>query len=105
MVPDVPDVHYARSGGVAVADRRAGAGDRPRSACRDPHGRVPAVGEKLAGMAVHVGARVMAAAGAGEVLVSSTGYLVAGSDFSFADRGERELKGVPEPVRLYAVVP
>ena len=61
--------------------------------------------EKLAGIAVHVGARVMAAAAPGEVLVSGTVKdLVAGADFVFDDRGARELKGVPGRTRLYAVV-
>ena len=69
-------------------------------------GECQVAGEKLAGIAVHVGARVMAAAAPGEVLVSSTVKdLVAGSDFAFADRGEPALKGVPGRMRLYAVVP
>jgi class 3 adenylate cyclase len=58
---------------------------------------------KLAGIALHVGARVAAAAEAGEVLVSGTVKdLVAGSGVRFEDRGARELKGVGE-WRLYAV--
>lgn len=60
--------------------------------------------DSLAGIAVHVGARVMAAAGAGEVVVSGTVKdLVAGSGLSFVDRGEHELKGVPGHCRLYAL--
>jgi pimeloyl-ACP methyl ester carboxylesterase/class 3 adenylate cyclase len=55
------------------------------------------------GIAVHVGARVSAQAGAGEVLVSATTRdLVAGSGLEFADRGEFELKGLDERRRLYA---
>ena len=55
-------------------------------------------------MAVHIGARVGAAAGAGEVLVSSTvRELVVGSGIEFEDRGAHELKGVPGEWRLYAV--
>ena len=62
-------------------------------------------GSKLAGMAVHVAARVQAAAQPGEILVSSTVKdLAVGSGVRFADRGERNLKGVPDPWRLYAVV-
>jgi Adenylate and Guanylate cyclase catalytic domain len=62
------------------------------------------VGEKLAGLAVSVGARVSAAAEAGEVLVSQTVKdLVAGSGIQFEDRGAHELKGVPGEWRLYAV--
>ena len=56
-------------------------------------------------LAVSIGARVAAAAAGGEVLVSQTVKdLVAGSGLSFADRGERELKGVPGTWRLYAAV-
>ena len=57
----------------------------------------------IAGIAVHIGARVAAEAGPGEVLVSSTVKdLVAGSGIRFTDRGVRTLKGVPEPWRLFA---
>ena len=61
-------------------------------------------GEKVAGAAVHIGARVAGEAGPGEILVSRTVKdLVAGSGLEFEDRGVRELKGVPEPWQLYAV--
>jgi pimeloyl-ACP methyl ester carboxylesterase len=61
-------------------------------------------GEKVAGLAVHTGARVASKAGPGEVLVSQTVKdLVAGSGISFEDRGEHELKGVGA-WRLYSVV-
>jgi class 3 adenylate cyclase len=61
-------------------------------------------GDKIAGIAVNVGARVAALAGPGEVLVSSTVKdLVAGSGIEFEDHGEHELKGVPGEWRLYAV--
>jgi len=67
-------------------------------------GECERVGDKLAGLAVNVGARVSAAASAGEVLVSQTVKdLVAGSDIEFEDRGAHELKGVPGEWRLYAV--
>jgi class 3 adenylate cyclase len=57
---------------------------------------------KLAGLAVHVGARIAATADPGQVLVSSTVKdLVAGSGIEFADRGEHELKGVPSTWRLF----
>jgi class 3 adenylate cyclase len=60
--------------------------------------------DKVTGIAVHVGARVAAQAGAGEVLVSSTVKdLVAGSGIDFEERGTAELKGVPGEWRLYAV--
>jgi len=60
-------------------------------------------GEKVAGLAVHTGARIASQAGPGEVLVSQTVKdLVAGSGISFEDRGEHELKGVGA-LRLYSV--
>ncbi len=59
-------------------------------------GEVELQGEDIAGIAVHIGARVAALAGAGEVLVTSTVRdLVAGSGIEFSDRGRHELKGVP----------
>jgi len=68
-------------------------------------GEVEVIGDDVAGIAVHTGARVAALAGAGEVLVSSTVKdLVAGSGIAFEERGEHELKGVPGTWRLYAVV-
>ena len=67
-------------------------------------GECEVVDGKVGGIAVHIGARVSAEAGAGEVLVSSTVKdLVAGSGLRFADRGSAELKGVPGEWRLYAV--
>jgi class 3 adenylate cyclase len=67
-------------------------------------GEVELLGDDIAGIAVHIGQRVSALAGPGEVLVSRTVTdLVAGSGVEFADRGEHELKGVPGVWRLYAV--
>jgi class 3 adenylate cyclase len=67
-------------------------------------GECEMMGDDVGGMAVHIGARVMNAAGPGEVLVSSTVKdLVVGSDIGFDDRGEHELKGVPGAWRLFAV--
>jgi pimeloyl-ACP methyl ester carboxylesterase len=67
-------------------------------------GEIELVGGKPAGISVHTGARVSAAAAPGEVLVSSTVKdLVAGSGLEFEERGEHELKGVPGSWRLYAV--
>jgi pimeloyl-ACP methyl ester carboxylesterase len=66
-------------------------------------GECEAVGDKLGGIAVHLGARVCAVAGPGEVLVSSTVKdLVAGAGLRFAERGTHALKGVPGEWRLYA---
>jgi pimeloyl-ACP methyl ester carboxylesterase/class 3 adenylate cyclase len=67
-------------------------------------GECELVDGKVAGIAVHTGARVAAQAEPGEVLVSSTVKdLVAGSGITFVDRGVRELAGVPGEWHLYAV--
>jgi class 3 adenylate cyclase/pimeloyl-ACP methyl ester carboxylesterase len=59
----------------------------------------------VGGMAVHIGARVGACAGPGEVVVSSTVRdLVVGSGIEFVQRGTEVLKGVPGDWRLYSVV-
>jgi class 3 adenylate cyclase len=61
---------------------------------------------KLAGLAVHIGARVAALAKPGEVLVSNTVKdLVAGSGLVFADRGDHVLKGVPGQWHLFCAAP
>ena len=87
----------------AVLDALDGIGIRARGGLHT--GEVEVVDEKLAGIAVHTGARVAALAGPGEVLVSSTVRdLVAGSGIEFEDRGLHELKGLDEPRRLFAVV-
>jgi class 3 adenylate cyclase len=66
-------------------------------------GEIEFLGEGAAGIAVHM-ARVVAMAGPGEVLVSSTvKALVVGSGIGFEDRGVRELKGVPGEWRIFAV--
>lgn len=62
-------------------------------------------GVDLAGATMHIGARVAALAGSGEVLVSRTVRdLVTGSGIEFEARGEHELKGVPRPTEVYAVI-
>lgn len=67
-------------------------------------GEVEVRGDDVAGMAVHIGARVAALADAGEVFVSgAVPSLVVGSSIAFDDRGEHQLKGVPGTWRLYAV--
>jgi len=87
---------------VAVRDALTGLGIPVRSGLHT--GEVEVVGEKLAGIAVHIGSRVAGVADAGEVLVSSTVRdLVAGSGIQFEDRGLHELRGIEEPRRLYAV--
>lgn len=67
-------------------------------------GEVELQGDDVAGIAVHIGARVAALAGPGEVLVTGTVRdLVAGSGIEFVDRGTRELKGLPGEWSILAV--
>lgn len=67
-------------------------------------GECEVMGEKLGGIAVHIGARVAAMAKPGEVLASSTVKdLVAGSGIEFEDRGMHSLKGIPGEWHLFAV--
>jgi class 3 adenylate cyclase/pimeloyl-ACP methyl ester carboxylesterase len=67
-------------------------------------GECEARGDDLAGVAVHIGARVAGLAGPGEVLVTSTVRdLVAGSGIEFHDRGRHTLKGIPGEWQLLAV--
>jgi class 3 adenylate cyclase len=69
-------------------------------------GETEVVGDKIAGIAVNIGARIAGQAGPGEVLVSSTVKdLVAGSELRFDERGSRELKGIPGSWRLYVSLP
>ncbi len=68
-------------------------------------GEVEAADGRLRGIAVHIAARVAALAGPSEVLASRTVRdLVAGSGFDFADRGTRDLKGIPGEWSIYAVL-
>jgi class 3 adenylate cyclase len=61
---------------------------------------------RVGGIAVHIGARVMAEARSGEVLVSRTVRdVLLGSRYEFDERGEHELKGVPDRWALYAIRP
>jgi class 3 adenylate cyclase len=65
-------------------------------------GEIELAGGDLAGLSVHIAARVSTAAKPGEILVSQTVHdIVLGSGFAFADRGEHALKGVPGRWRLY----
>jgi class 3 adenylate cyclase len=67
-------------------------------------GEVEVRGQNIGGLAVHIGARVAATGNSGEIVVSSTvKELMAGSELTFLDRGEHELKGVPGTWRLYVV--
>jgi class 3 adenylate cyclase len=67
-------------------------------------GECEAVGDKMRGIAVHIGARVAALATSGEILLSGTVKdLVAGAGIRFEDRGRHVLKGIPGEWRLFAV--
>ena len=69
-------------------------------------GECEIMGDDVGGLAVHIGARVMSTATAGEVLVSSTVKdLVVGSGIEFEERGAHELRGVPGEWRLFAARP
>jgi class 3 adenylate cyclase len=68
-------------------------------------GEVELKRDDVAGIAVHIAARIAAEAEAGETVVSSTVRdLVAGSGLNFQDRGIHELKGLPEALHLYSVL-
>ena len=68
-------------------------------------GEVETSGDKVSGLAVHIGARVMGHAAAREVLVSSTVKdLVAGSGISFEERGTHTLKGVPGEWQVFRAI-
>jgi class 3 adenylate cyclase len=67
-------------------------------------GEVDVIGSDIGGLAVHIAARVLGFAGPGELVVSNTVKdLVVGSGIPFEDRGEHELRGVPDRWRLWAV--
>jgi TolB-like protein/class 3 adenylate cyclase/Tfp pilus assembly protein PilF len=66
-------------------------------------GEVETKRDEVGGIAVHIAARIAEMAGDGEILVSGTVRdLVAGSGLGFDDRGDHALKGLPEPLRLFA---
>ena len=68
------------------------------------HGDCEVRGDDIGGIAVHIGARVSALAGANDLLASSKlRDLVIGSGLEFPDRGNHELKGVPGEWHLFAV--
>jgi class 3 adenylate cyclase len=68
-------------------------------------GECELIGDKLGGIAVHIGARIVAKAKPGEILVSSTVKdLVAGSGIEFHDRGTHTLRGIPPRWHLFEVL-
>lgn len=86
----------------ALRDRVAGLGVKVR--CGLHTGECEVTENSLAGVAVHIGARVAAAAEGGEILVSNTVKdLVAGSGLRFVSRGRRTLKGLQGEWELHAV--
>jgi pimeloyl-ACP methyl ester carboxylesterase len=86
----------------AVQDEVSGLGIEVRAGIHT--GEVELIGDDVGGMAVNIGARIGAIAGAGEVLVSSTvRELVVGSGLEFVDRGSKTLKGAPGEWRLFAI--
>jgi pimeloyl-ACP methyl ester carboxylesterase len=89
---------------LAITDAARSLGIEIRAGCHT--GEVELIGDDLGGISVHIGARVAALAGAGEVLASSTVKdLVVGSGLRFDDRGFHELKGVPGRWHIYAAQP
>jgi class 3 adenylate cyclase/pimeloyl-ACP methyl ester carboxylesterase len=92
-------VRCARS--IAVDVRRIGLEVR----CGLHTGEIEMRADDVAGLAVHIGARIAALAAPGEVLVSRTVRdLVSGSGLEFLSRGSQSLKGVTEPWEVFAVV-
>ena len=88
----------------AIRDDVAALGLRIRAGIHT--GECERIDRKLNGIAVHLGARIVAEAAAGDVLVSGTVKdLVAGAGFVFRDRGARRLKGMPDRYRLFDVSP
>ena len=87
--------------GLAIADAAPELGLEVRAGLHT--GEIELRGDDIGGISAHVGARVAALAGPHEVLVSRTVRdLVAGSGLTFTDRGEHELKGVPDRWQVFA---
>lgn len=93
----------ARALECAAAIRQVAASEQMRIRIGVHVGEIELAGASARGVAVHETARIMAVAGPGEILVSeATRAMALGAGFSFEDRGTHELKGLPEPRRLYA---
>jgi class 3 adenylate cyclase len=89
--------------GAGIVEATAGLGIELRVGVHS--GEVELTTTDVRGIAVHTAARVMSVAGPGEVLVSRiTHDLAAGSGLEFEPRGTRMLKGLAEPVELFALV-
>jgi class 3 adenylate cyclase len=93
-----------RSGAHAVRIGLAAIGLTVRAGLHT--GEIELRGDDVGGIAVHIGARIAGAAGAGEILTSRTVKdLVVGSGIAFHDRGIHRLKGVPDEWQLFAAHP
>ncbi len=94
----------AISSALSIVDRAHELGIQVRAGLHT--GELDVIESGIAGIAVHIGARVMALAGPDEVLVSSTVKdLVAGSGLAFSEKGTYDLKGVPGSWRIFRVEP
>jgi class 3 adenylate cyclase/pimeloyl-ACP methyl ester carboxylesterase len=99
--PARPGPARAVSYSLAIADAAPELGLEVRAGLHT--GEIELRGDDIGGISAHVGARVAALAGPHEVFVSRTVRdLVAGSGLCFTDRGEHELKGVPDRLQIYA---
>jgi class 3 adenylate cyclase len=88
---------------AALRDELSDIGVRIRAGLHT--GEVELRGDDVGGIAVHLAARIMATAGAGEIVVSQTVRdLVAGSDVVLQDRGSQRLKGIKGDWQLFTVV-
>jgi class 3 adenylate cyclase len=88
----------------AIRDGVAGLGLEVRIGVHT--GEVEATEDDVRGIAVHATARIMAAAGAQQILTSGvTRAIAAGGEFAFEDRGTHDLKGIPGQVELFEVSP
>ena len=88
----------------AITDGMEALGLRVRAGVHT--GEVERRGVDIAGLAVHISARIAALARPDEVLVSGVvPHLVVGSDLTFSDRGDHELRGVPGRWQLYTALP
>jgi class 3 adenylate cyclase len=91
----------AVTGAAAIRDRARGLGLAVRAGVHT--GECELIGDDITGVAVNIAARISALAGPNEVLVSRTVTdLVYGSGIEFEDRGQAQLKGIPETWQLFA---
>jgi class 3 adenylate cyclase len=87
---------------IAIRDAPRGLGLEIRAGLHV--GEIELQGDDIAGLAVHIAARIEASAGSGEILVSRTlPDLVVGSGVGFVDRGTHALKGVPGDWHLFSI--